>query len=211
MNCIRRLNLPSLYEGIVTFIMTVDNAFAYSVPCCVVPPKVKEDIETLFTTMVSVTRSSMTSEVTKDEPALIRMVWNESFTAFLADIDLLFEWLRDRKGPATLVLKVLVNMLRQCCKYDAWEFGAYVLNKASECGLSIISMSTKRNMPLTAESLKAEVSQSSCQSTTNPSVSVTGKCLLPRKNKYLTQRSRQKNQIRAWSNWLQALCFSAVR
>ena len=151
------MSLPELYEGTVTFLMISESgSVVCNVPSCVVPPNVVEDVHALFDQMIAITRQS-TSLKEMDEQALVQLVWEESFTSFLTDVDFLFEWLTDGQGPLSAIIDVFVNMLRQCCRYGAWEFGAYMVNKASECGVRIVSNNENQIMPFTAESLKAAI------------------------------------------------------
>jgi len=151
--CIK-VHLPELYEGTVTFLLISESGgVVCNVPSCVVPPAIVEDIHALFDKMIAFARES----TEMDEQALFQLVWKESFTSFLTDVDFLFEWLSDGQGPHSVAMDVFVNMLRQCCRYGAWEFGAYMVNKASECGVEIVSNDQHQTLPFTAESLRATI------------------------------------------------------
>lgn len=152
------MELPVLFEGTVTFLLISEGGgVVYGVPSVVVPPCVVKDVCALFNEMIAVTRNSTSLPREMDEQALVQLVWEESFTSFLTDVDFLFEWLSDGQGSISLIMDVFVNMLRQCCLHGAWEFGAYMVNKASECGVRIVSNVQNQNTPFTAESLKASV------------------------------------------------------
>ena len=142
----------------MTFLVISESGgVVYGVPSVVVPELVVKDVRGLFSEMIAVTRDSNSLPKEMDEQALVQLVWEESFTSFLTDVDFLFEWLSDGQGSTSLIMDVFVNMLRQCCCHGAWEFGAYMVNKASECGVKIVSNVQEQNVPFTAETLKASV------------------------------------------------------
>ena len=144
-------------EGIVTFLLVMDSSVV-TMPCCVVPPVVVKDIKELFAKMIDVTRdsTSLPEELKADQQAMMHFVWLESFQAFLTEVDLLFEQLEEGQGPESVIADVFMNVLRQSCMYGAWEFGAYMLNKASECGVKILSHAGK-DQSITANSLRASI------------------------------------------------------
>jgi len=121
---------------------------------CVLPAVASEDVKNFFHKMISIARLNGI-----DEQAAVLLVWKESFSCFLSEVDILFDWLSHQRGPVKLIVEVFVNMLHQCCFYEAWEFAAYMLNKAAACGVTILS-EQDQSSPFTAQSLRAEVTRS---------------------------------------------------
>eukprot|EP00210_Caulerpa_lentillifera_P008173 g7806.t1 len=170
------MDMPPLDEGIATFVlMEIQDkeitTILKTVTCCVLPEmKAVEDIRKILDTMIAIYKEEQKEE--KDDQANWSRhqgeiqgtlnsdqhqrlwVWTEYFCQLLSDIELLFEWMESNREQVHLVLDVFVNVLEHCCLYEAWNFGAYLLRKAQDCGLEILTNQAPKSGYITAEELK---------------------------------------------------------
>eukprot|EP00210_Caulerpa_lentillifera_P005779 g5526.t1 len=156
------LSLPQIPEGLVSFLLIAKRheipTILQTVPCCVVPPLIVQDIERMFLIMCSeAAKLTDLPDYVTDEQTRMVWVWKEHFLQFLEDIEVLFEWTEKTENYESTLMVILTNMLQQCCMYEAWDFTAYVINKAIERGVQIKPNPFSETNKITAESLKAVV------------------------------------------------------
>eukprot|EP00210_Caulerpa_lentillifera_P008199 g7829.t1 len=159
--CKITLELPAIPEGVINFLLIRENVrsqmMTCSVPCCIVPPIIVQDINKLLLTMCSVATDlpQFPEHVTTDQTRFA-WVWKKHFCELLHDVDVLFQWLDDstEKQPSFMG-ELMLDMLRQCCMHEAWDFAAYVLSKAVRQGIRIDPDPFHGCDKITGESLKA--------------------------------------------------------
>lgn len=159
------LELPSIPEGLANFLLIGDDLDSHmmpcSVPCCIVPPTVVQDINNLFFTMCSVARdSSSFPDYATNDQTRCAWVWSRHFCEFLKDVEVLFQWIESsekQQQQSSTIEHVMLQVLQACCVHGAWDFAAYVLTKAVGQGIKIYPDPFKGCSEITGESLKAAI------------------------------------------------------
>eukprot|EP00210_Caulerpa_lentillifera_P005860 g5604.t1 len=157
------IQIPALEEGIASFILLGEQEdevvmILHTVSCCVFPSLVTQDINKMLNVMITNSKEDDYHVSYVDLPAADQArhlwIWTDHFCKFLGDVELLFEWMESSQDKAGVVMEVFVNVLQHCCFYEAWHFGAFLLKKAQDCGLQILSNQIPTNGPISAEELK---------------------------------------------------------